>query len=88
MSHLDLINGAFEIVGAVSAWVNIRKIRQDRSVSGVYWPLVAVWSLWGFWNLYFYSALGCWLSASAGLVLAVGNTIWVGHAVYYSRASK
>lgn len=88
MNHLDVINGTFEAVGALSAWFNIRKIRRDKSVAGVYWPMTAVWSLWGAWNVYFYSALECWFSALAGFVLALGNTIWVGLAVYYLRRNN
>lgn len=75
-------------MGAVSAWLNIKKIRKDKSVTGTYWPLVAVWSLWGYWNLEYYSALGHWFSTAAGLVLAVGNTIWVAHAFVYAQRAK
>lgn len=85
MNRLDLVNGLFETVGAISAWANIRKIRKDKSVAGVYWPLTAVWSAWGFWNLFYYSQLGHWFSTVAGLVLALGNTIWVWHAWRYFK---
>lgn len=88
MNKLDTINSMFEAVGAVAAWANIQKIRRDKNVSGVYWPLTAIWSAWGYWNLYYYSSLGHWFSTAAGAVLAVGNTIWVLYAAhYYDKAN-
>lgn len=77
MSAPDAINGAIEFVGALFTWRNALQLWRDREVKGVYWPATAFWAAWGLWNLYCYSALGQWLSFSAGAFLVAGNVLWV-----------
>lgn len=85
MTHLDIINGSFEAVGAAASWMNVRRLRRDRQVHGVVWSVTAFWGAWGLWNLYYYSSLGHVLSCTAGLVLALGNVYWAALALQYSR---
>lgn len=83
----DYFNAFFEGVGALLTWMNVVRLCRDRKVSGVYWPVTAFWSAWGAWNIAYYPMLGQWWSAAAGLVLCVGNTVWVVLAVRFTRGS-
>lgn len=83
MTHLDLFNGMFELVGAAFTWQNVRRLHRDKVVRGVDYRVTAFWSAWGFWNLYYYGSLGHMLSLVAGVVLALGNLVWVMLAVRY-----
>lgn len=85
---VDLINATFESVGAILTWIDVSRIRRDKIVKGVYWPARAFWSAWGFWNLLYYTTVGHPLSFWAGAVLAVGNTVWVLHALVYARRAS
>ena len=84
----DIGNTAFEAVGAVLSWNNVRMLRRDRVVKGVDWRVTAFWTAWGLWNLAYYPALGQAYSAAAGAVLATANAVWVGHALYYIRRQR
>jgi Kef-type K+ transport system membrane component KefB len=84
-AQLDLINGLFETGGALASIFNVRRIRRDKSVAGVCWPVTAFFATWGYWNLIYYSGLNQPLSLVAGFVLALSSTVWVLHAVYYER---
>lgn len=88
MTFLDVTNSAFEAIGAFAAWTDVRRIRRDKVVAGVYWPFRVVWSVWGFWNLYYYAELGHVWSMLFGAVLAVGNSVWAVHAWRYSRTLR
>jgi hypothetical protein len=81
----DLINGAFELVGAVLVWFNVRQLRRDKRVQGVSLSVQGFICTWGFWNLYYYPSLGHWLSFGGGVVLVIGNSVWLGMAVHYTR---
>jgi hypothetical protein len=83
----DLINGAFETLGGVSAWGNVRRIRADKMVKGVDWRFTLFFSLWGIWNLYYYPSLDQWASFAGGLVIVLGNVAWVYFALKY-RSNK
>jgi hypothetical protein len=73
----DLINGGFEMLGAVLTWRNFEQLRRDRTIAGVYWPTTAFFSAWGGWNLIYYPALGQWASFCGGVLLVSGNVAWV-----------
>lgn len=81
----DIINGCFECLGGVMCWLNVTKLWRDKEVRGVYWPVQAFFAAWGWWNLYYYPSLGQWCSFFGGVILVVGNTLWVVFAVKYSR---
>lgn len=77
MSKADLANAVFEGGGAILTWLNVFKLRRDREVKGVDWRVTAFWSAWGLWNCFYYPMLGQTASAYAGVVLCVGNCVWV-----------
>ena len=73
----DLINGGFEMVGALFTWRNFLELHRTRELRGVYWPTTAFFSAWGLWNLLYYPALGQWASLAGGIALVAGNVAWV-----------
>ena len=78
----DAINACFEAVGAVSSWLNVRAYLRDRDVKGVVWSMSFFWVLWGGWNLILYPSLDLYLSYYAGVVLFLGNLVWLSLVVY------
>ena len=84
----DIGNGLFELVGAFFTWSNYFKLRKDRELKGIYWPLIAFMTLWGFWNLFYYPSLGQWFSFAGGAVLMLGNALWVNLALKVKYVSK
>lgn len=77
----DVINAAFELVGAVLTWRNVLQLYRDQQIKGIYWPATAFFAAWGAWNLHYYPSLGQNLSFVAGVVLFIGNCAWVGLAL-------
>lgn len=77
MNGPDVVNGAFEAFGAWSVWANVKRLRRDRDVKGIVWQFTIVWWLWGVWNLYYYAHLSQFVSWAAGVVLVVGNAVWL-----------
>ena len=84
----DLINGIFEFIGSAVIWANIFKLYKDKEVKGVFWPVWFFYSVWGIWNLYYYPSLDQWISFSAGIIMVLGNSLWVSMAFYYSKINK
>ena len=84
----DLINGIFEVGGSVFCWLNVLKLHADKRVQGVYWPVTAFFAVWGMWNLYYYPSLGQWFSFWGGVLLCLGNTVWVVMAIRYARKER
>lgn len=79
----DAVNAAFELVGAVTVWANIRRIWVDRVVRGVDWRVFIFFTVWGMWNLFYYPHLGQWLSFWGGAVITLSNAIWVVLVIYF-----
>jgi len=88
MLHLDIINGSFELVGAVFTWMNAFRLFRDKEVKGVFWPTWAFFTFWGLWNVYYYPNLGQWFSFVAGIALVSGNLAWTIQAAYYIKKNK
>lgn len=84
----DLINGAFELVGAVATWANVIRLKRDRHVQGVNWLSMAFFAGWGFWNCAYYPSLHQLYSTIGGCFLAVGNLYWVTLAVRLRRQQR
>lgn len=82
MNWPDLINGGFELLGAVFTWRNFLQLRLDRDIRGVYWPTTAFFAAWGLWNLIYYPALHQWASFAGGVLLVSGNLAWVAMAIH------
>jgi hypothetical protein len=73
----DMVNGLFELFGALVLSLNVRRIVQDRQLKGVsIWPVV-FFALWGFWNLYFYPSVGAFWSFYGGIAVVFVNTLWL-----------
>ena len=81
----DWINGAFEFIGGICIWMNVRRLLQDRMVRGVSWYVTAFFWSWGFWNLLYYPALNQWASFSGGLFIVSGNFVWLALALKYRK---
>jgi hypothetical protein len=81
----DLINGSFELVGAIALWSNVVKLRKDRRVAGVYWPATAFFAVWGLWNCFYYPWLGQWASFVGGVLITMANIVWAALAFHYSK---
>jgi len=84
----DIINGLFELIGGLLCWFNVKKILTDKKVQGVYWPVQAFFAAWGWWNLYYYPSLDQWASFVGGIILVLGNTLWVILALRYTRINR
>lgn len=84
----DLINGGFELVGAVMVWLSVLALYRQKEVRGVFWPSWAFFAAWGMWNLHYYPSLEQMVSFYAGLLLVSGNVAWVVLALYYRRAAR
>jgi len=82
----DLINGAFELLGGIVLWQNVRRIRQDRKLAGVDWRVTGFFTSWGFWNLWYYPSLHQWASFTGGLLIVFSNFVWLYYAVKYRNA--
>jgi hypothetical protein len=72
----DVINGLFELFGAVMLSMNVRQILHDKQWRGVSWLPFAFFTSWGFWNLIFYPSVDCWLSFTGGLALVTVNVVY------------
>jgi len=73
----DQINGAFEFVGGICNWLNVRRYLQHRKVQGIFWPTSIFYATWGIWNLFYYPALHQPLSFVGGLFLTSATLTWL-----------
>ena len=80
----DMANSVFEFLGAVFQIKNTMQIYKDKEVKGVYWPAWIFFTAWGYFNIYYYPSLDQWWSFSAGILIAIANTVWVSMAYYYA----
>lgn len=79
----DLINGLFQVAGAVIQWGNVVRIRRHKSVKGFDPKTIAFFSIYGLWCLYFFQGLNQWMSFIGGLMIVAVNIIWLTHVFYY-----
>jgi hypothetical protein len=88
MMSNDLINGLFELGGALLICLSIRRLWLDKSVKGVSpWP-VGFFAGWGYWNIYYYPSLEQWLSFMGGLAVVTANTTWLMQMIYYKYKER
>ncbi len=73
----DWVNGVFEGLGAFFTWKNAFTLYREKTVKGVYWPMMVFFTAWGVWNLLYYPSLKQWASFAGGVALVCGNTAWV-----------
>lgn len=81
----DLVNGAFELLGAFAIFGHFARLYKDKAVAGVSLWSTIFFASWGAWNLYYYPQLGQWWSFAGGVGIFVGNCFWIGGMVYYSK---
>lgn len=79
----DLINGCFEIAGALFNLLNVRRLIRDKQLHGVRWEPTAFFTAWGVWNLFYYPALDQWYSFAGGVAIVAVNAVWVGLVAWY-----
>lgn len=84
----DMINGIFELFGALFLILNVLRIHKDKKLSGVHWMPTVFFTVWGMWNLYYYPSLDQWYSFYGGLLIATVNTVWLLQIFYYSELRK
>lgn len=84
----DVMNGAFELLGSIMLWLNVRKLHQDKEVKGVHWTATCFFMLWGYWNLFYYPSLDQWWSFAGGISIVAANTVWLAQTLYYLRKNK
>lgn len=81
----DNINGSFELYGGIAIFMNCWQLYKDKEVKGVNIWSTIFFNTWGIWNLYYYPSLGQWASFLGGVVITIGNTMWVSLMVHYLR---
>lgn len=77
MIYMDIINGSFELTGALLQLLSIKSILKHKSATGVHWAPVLFFTSWGIWNLAYYPSLEQWFSFAAGVMITITNSIWV-----------
>ena len=85
MINPDIINGLFELVGSYFTWMNAWVLWRASVIAGVYWQTTLFFTLWGVWNLIYYPMLDQWFSFYAGVLLVLGNVVWVGLVLKYKE---
>jgi hypothetical protein len=81
---MDLINGLFEFVGALLLLLNVRRLAQDKKISGVHWGPTVFFTAWGVWNLFYYPSLDQRWSFLGGVCLVAVNLIWLLQLCYFA----
>lgn len=84
----DLINGLFELMGAVFIGLSCKKLYKEKIVRGVSWLHVGYFASWGFWNLFFYPHVGAWLSFAGGVAIVIANVVWLVMIYYYNYRER
>lgn len=83
----DILNAAFEAIGAAFLVADCRALARDKQLRGVYWPGRVFWASWGVWNVVYYPAIGQVWSFLAGLPVLVANVAWCLLAWFASRCA-
>ncbi|RJQ26114.1 hypothetical protein C4577_04230 [Candidatus Parcubacteria bacterium] len=73
----DLINGLFEVGGAIFLSMNCRQIYKDKCTRGIS-PLPFIfYTSWGYWNLFYYPNINQWYSFYGGIGVVAVNTVYL-----------
>lgn len=84
----DIVNAAFETLGACLTALSVRRLYIDKRVRGVsIWPILFFFG-WGVWNLFYYPSLGQYYSFYASIGLVLINGVWIAQMVYYGYKEK
>lgn len=88
MNIPDAVNGAFEAWGGIAIFGHVRAILKDKAVKGFSPWACVFFTSWGFWNLYYYPHLHQWFSFTGGLLIVLGNTVWLALIMKYWNAEN
>ena len=80
----DFMLASFEVGSAIFGLGNIKAIRRDKKIAGVWWQQTAYYMGWGVCNLYIYAAASLPLSWWGGIAITVVNAVWLAHVFHYS----
>jgi hypothetical protein len=83
---LDVVNGTFELCGAVFMSRDAYKLYGDKQIKGVHWFSRFFFLSWGLWNVRYYPGLDQWVSFCGGIALALANVAWCSLALKYRKA--
>jgi hypothetical protein len=74
---LDFLNSWFEWIASGMVYLNVWTIFKAKKINGV--SLFATWyfSALGLFNLFYYSQLHQYISFSAGILVAIGDLIYL-----------
>src|SRR6266568_7499979 len=84
----DVINGAFEALGAAMTAVNIVRLLRDKQVRGFVPHLGWFYTAWACYNLYFYPHLKQWASFSGGCCILIANAAYTLLALSYVKNQR
>lgn len=73
----DLINGLFELAGAIALSFNVKSLWHYKTIAGIHWSSVIFFTSWGYFNIYFYPDNGLYWSFIGGLFVSAVNTSWL-----------
>jgi len=74
----DMINGAYEGLGALFVLATCRNLWKSKQPWGVSLLGIAFFTSWGVWNLYYYPHLHQWFSFVGGVCIVTCNCIYIG----------
>lgn len=81
----DYVNGLFELLGAFFILNHCFRLYKDKLVRGVSVVSTIFFTFWGIWNLYYYPSLNQWASFVGGVMIVLGNMLWIGLMSYYIK---
>jgi len=72
----DILNGLFELGGALAIVPSIKSILDKRQAIGIHWAHQLFFCSWGLWNLFYYPNLEQWFSFIGAVVLVLTNLLY------------
>jgi hypothetical protein len=84
----DVLNGLFELGGAILLLLNCRRLYLDKVVKGLSVIPLVYFTAWGVWNLYYYPSVGCPWSFYGGLALVIVNFTYLSMLWWYLRKER
>lgn len=88
MNKPDLINGLFELAGAVATGYNLVVLLRHKQVRGFAPWAYVYFTTWGAWNIYYYPHLHQFISLAGTICITISNCLYTGFALYYVRRSR
>lgn len=73
----DITNSAFEWIGSLMVWMNVRQILKDKSTAGINLYSTIFFVTWASWNVFYYYYISQWSSMIGAIPLALGDIVWL-----------